>query len=56
MTEIMNYSPAIFEDPTKTYDEDCLYLRVYTSNPTSSANMPVSSLLFMIYVLNDICS
>jgi len=46
MDFIQEYMPAIIvDDLTITHDEDCLYLSVYTSNPSKTANLPVSVLL-----------
>ena len=34
-----------FDDDHGQFSEDCLYLNVYTTNPTKIANMPVSFVL-----------
>ena len=44
MKDILNYMPGVVDESPKTFDEDCLYLSVYTSNPSKTANMPVSIL------------
>jgi len=34
----------IADQNPKTYNEDCLYLSVYTSKPSETTNLPVSTL------------
>ena len=40
------YVPARneFGDDFRNFSEDCLYLNVFTSNPSKAANMPVKTL------------
>ena len=42
MAMLYDFMPELVEEHPQIYDEDCLYLSVYTSNPSKTANLPVS--------------
>ena len=46
MKEIGEFMPDIVGEDPITFDEDCLYLSVYSRNPSKAANLPVSTLFF----------
>jgi len=41
MDDIIVMPKSKYSDEVKTFHEDCLYLNVYTSNPSKTANLPV---------------
>jgi len=45
MAMLFEYMPEVVNEYPVKYDEDCLYLSVYTSNPSKTANLPVSAFI-----------
>ena len=48
MEGLLQYLPLFNDQNPVAYDEDCLYLSVYTSNPTSAAKLPVSKCILIV--------